>query len=62
MADYKRRKPTPKTQSELTREQLEAYDTTRGTVPASSKLNRELNYLLSDLKISMERLSITSIM
>ena len=41
MAEYKKRKPIPKTQSELTREQIEAYDTTRGTVPASSKKNRE---------------------
>ena len=41
MATYKRRKPIPKTQSELTREQIEAYDTTRSTVPASSKSNRE---------------------
>jgi len=48
MADYKRRKPTPKTQSELTREQLQAYDTTRGTVPASSKLNRENQISLKD--------------
>jgi len=41
MAQYKKRKPVPKTQSQLTREQIEAYDTTRGTVPASSKQNRE---------------------
>ena len=41
MAQYKKRKPVPKTQSELTREQIEAYDSTRGTVPASSKQNRE---------------------
>ena len=41
MAEYKRNKPTPKTQSQLTREQIEAYDATRGTVPASSKANRE---------------------
>jgi len=41
MAEYKRRKPVPKTQSQLTREQIEAYDSTRGTVPASSKQNRE---------------------
>ena len=40
MANYKRRKPVPKTQSELTREQIEAYDSTRGSVPASSKENR----------------------
>ena len=48
MADYKRRKPTPKTQSELTREQIQAYDATRGTVPASSKLNRENQISLKD--------------
>lgn len=41
MAEYKRRKPVPKTQSQLTREQIEVYDSTRGTVPASSKQNRE---------------------
>ena len=41
MAQYKKRKPVPKTQSQLTREQIEAYDVTRGTVPASSKQNRE---------------------
>lgn len=41
MAEYKKRKPVPKTQSQLTREQIEAYDATRGTVPASSKKNRE---------------------
>ena len=41
MAQYKKRKPVPKTQSQLTREQIEAYDSTRGTAPASSKQNRE---------------------
>jgi len=41
MAEYRRRKPVPKTQSELTREQIEAYDVTRGTAPASSKTRRE---------------------
>jgi len=41
MAEYRRRKPVPKTQSELTREQIESYDGTRGTVPASSKDKRE---------------------
>lgn len=48
MADYKRRKPVPKTQSELTREQIQAYDATRGTVPASSKHNRENQISLKD--------------
>ena len=41
MAEYRRRKPVPKTQSELTREQIESYDSTRGSVPASSKAKRE---------------------
>ena len=41
MAEYRRRKPVPKTQSELTREQIEAYDVTRGAAPASSKTRRE---------------------
>jgi len=41
MAQYRRKKPTPKSQSELAREQIQAYDASRGTVPASSKLNRE---------------------
>lgn len=41
MAEYRRKKPEPKTQSQLTREQIQAYDTTRGTVPASAKANRE---------------------
>jgi hypothetical protein len=44
----KRVKPTPKTQSQLSREQIQAYDQTRGTVPASSKLNRENQISLKD--------------
>ena len=48
MAQYRRRKPVPKTQSDLAREQIEAYDSTRGTVPASSKLNRENQISLKD--------------
>ena len=44
----KRVKPTPKTQSELAREQIEAYDQVRGTVPASSRLNRENQISLKD--------------
>ena len=41
MAEPRKRKPVPKTQSELTREQLTAYDATAGIPPASSKKNRE---------------------
>jgi len=41
MATPKRNKPEPKSQSQLTREQIEAYDVTRGAPPISSKLNRE---------------------
>lgn len=48
MATYKKRKPVPKTQSQLTREQIQAYDTSRGTVPASSKSNRENQISLKD--------------
>ena len=43
----KRVKPTPKTQSELTREQIEAYDS-RGKAPASSKQKRENQISLKD--------------
>lgn len=41
MAGYNKRKPLPKTQSELTREQFTAYDKSAGVPPASSKKNRE---------------------
>lgn len=40
MAQQKSNKPVPKTQSQLTREQITPYDQ-RGITPASSKLNRE---------------------
>lgn len=48
MTQYKKRQPVPKTQSELTREQIQAYDQTRGAVPASSKINRENQISLKD--------------
>lgn len=48
MAEYKRTKPTPKTQSELAREQLQAYDATRGVVPGSTKRNRENQISVKD--------------
>lgn len=53
MANYKKRKPVPKTQSDLTREQIEAYDSTRGTVPASSKKNRENQISFKDDKTKL---------
>lgn len=40
MATPKKRKPVPKSQSQLTREQFEAYDEVRGTPPPSEKKNR----------------------
>ena len=40
MAEGKRNKPVPKTQSELTREQITPYDG-RGVAPVSSKTKRE---------------------
>jgi len=47
MAEGKRNKPTPKTQSELTREQITPYDG-RGAAPASSKAKRENQISLKD--------------
>ena len=61
MAQYKRRKPTPKSQSELAREQIEAYDATRGTVPASSKQNRENQISLKDDKVKLPTVSFKDI-
>ena len=61
MAEYKRRKPVPKTQSELTREQIEAYDTTRGSVPASSKNKRENQISLKDDTVKLPLVSIKDI-
>ena len=48
MAEPRKRKPVPKTQSELTREQLTAYDATAGVPPASSKKNRENQISMKD--------------
>ena len=61
MANYKRRKPVPKTQSELTREQIEAYDSTRGSVPASSKENRANQLSLKDDTTKLPIVSIKDI-
>ena len=61
MAQYRRRKPIPKTQSQLTREQIEAYDTTRGTVPASSKQNRENQVSLKNDKTKLPVVSFKDI-
>ena len=48
MAQPKRRIPVPKTQSELTREQIVPYDALKGAVPASSKTKRETQISLKD--------------
>ena len=40
MAQSKKRRPIPKSQSQLTREQFEAYDEVRGTPPPSDKGSR----------------------
>lgn len=61
MANYKRRKPVPKTQSQLTREQIEAYDTTRGSVPASSKSKRENQISFKDDKTKLPLVGIKDI-
>ena len=61
MAQYKKRKPVPKTQSQLTREQIEAYDTRRGTVPASSKQNRENQVSLKNDKTKLPTVSFKDI-
>ena len=61
MAQYRRRKPIPKTQSQLTREQIETYDTTRGTVPASSKQNRENQVSVKDDKTKLPTVSFKDI-
>jgi acetyltransferase-like isoleucine patch superfamily enzyme len=61
MAQYKRKKPTPKTQSELAREQIQAYDATRGTVPASTKLNRENQLSLKDDTVKLPVVSLKDI-
>ena len=61
MAEYRRRKPVPKTQSELAREQIQAYDATRGTVPASSKANRENQLSVKDDNVKLPTVSFKDI-
>lgn len=61
MAQYRRRKPTPKTQSELTREQIQAQDASRGTVPASSKQNRENQISLKNDTVKLPTVSFRDI-
>ena len=61
MAQHRRRKPTPKTQSDLAREQIQAYDATRGTVPASSKQNRENQISLKDDTVKLPQVSFKDI-
>ena len=61
MAEYRRRKPVPKTQSQLTREQIESYDSTRGTVPASSKDKRENQLSFKDDTVKLPLVSLKDI-
>ena len=61
MAQYRRRKPVPKTQSELTREQIVPYDTTRETVPASSKQGRANQISLKDDNVKLPTVSLKDI-
>lgn len=61
MAQHRRRKPTPKTQSELTREQITPYDASRGVVPASSKANRENQISLKDDTVKLPLVSFKDI-
>lgn len=61
MATSKRRKPVPKTQSQLTREQIEGYDVTRGVVPASSKNKRENQISLKDDLVKLPTVSLKDI-
>ena len=61
MAQHRRRKPVPKTQSELSREQIQAYDESRGVVPASSKANRENQISLKDDKTKLPLVSFKDI-
>ena len=62
MATSKRRKPVPKTQSQLTREQIEGYDVTRGVVPASSKNKRENQISLKDDTVKLPTVSLRILM
>jgi hypothetical protein len=48
MADPKKIKPRAKTQSELTRDQITAYDKSAGVPPASTKRNRENQISVKD--------------
>ena len=61
MAEYRRRKPVPKTQSQLTREQIESYDGTRGTIPASSKDKRENQLSYKDDTVKLPLVSLKDI-
>lgn len=53
MATPKKRKPVPKTQSQITREQFEAYDDVRGTPPPSNKKNRARQISVKDDNVKL---------
>ena len=61
MAQYRRRKPVPKTQSELAREQIVPYDTTREIVPASSKQERANQISLKNDDVKLPTVSLKDI-
>lgn len=61
MADPKKRKPVPKTQSELTREQIVPYDKTAGIPAASTKARRENQISLKDDTVKLPTVSLRDI-
>lgn len=61
MATPKKRVPIAKTQSELTREQLTAYDATAGVPPASSKRNRENQISMKDDTVKLPTIGLKDI-
>ena len=61
MAESRKRKPVPKTQSELTREQFEAYDEVRGTPAPSDKKSRARQISVKDDNVKLPTVSIKDI-
>ena len=61
MAAPKKRVPLAKTQSELTREQLTAYDASQGVPPASSKQNRENQISLKNDTVKLPTIGLKDI-
>jgi len=61
MATPKKRKPVPKTQSQITREQFEAYDEVRGTPPPSNKNNRARQISVKDDNVKLPTVTLKDI-